>query len=155
MELVTGDGGSLEAVSDSAPFGDGEELAWRVFGNGLYGIAEGGRSVFRLDVDRARTTDEALVRPAEEEERWLDVTAYQDGLAALRRTAGGTEIVTLDGRSLEPVGRPVATPTPFSAIDSDRAAERLLGTAETGVLWTLDADDSWRRLADGVDEARW
>jgi hypothetical protein len=158
--LTTGEHRRLEAASDDAPFGRIDDLVLSPFDNWLFGIADGGTVLFRLDTERVEILEEAVVaRSLRGIERFVDATPFADGVAAIVETGGGdTAVVVIDRQTLDPVEVLLEdAPDRLTAIDADVAANRLLVVTEAGDLLRLSADHGWepQLLAEDVRLAAW
>lgn len=153
--LVTGSRTVLGPRDGSSPFRTIDDLVWSPFDNRLFGIADGGRLLFRLDADRARTLDDAVVNEAAEGTRWRDATPYGDGLAVIAESADRFEILEVE-RRLEPVGVILDTgTTPLRGIDADSEAAVLLATTTAGELLRVDRRGEPAVVTNGIRLAAW
>ena len=160
--LVTGSRTTIGPRSTGdPPFGPIDDLVWSPSDNRLFGIADGGRVLFWLDADRARSLDEAVVsEPLPDGARWVDATSYGDGLAVVREAGDGrTEILEVGRRRLEPTGRSwsVASSVRLETVDSDPRTSALLATTAGGDLLRFSAagDDEPVQLSGGIALAAW
>lgn len=137
-----------------------EDLALSPFQNRLFGIADGGTALFRLEVDRAESLSQATVADAPDDvTRYLDITPLGDAVAAIvERPSGGTELVVVDRRTLEPTDVLfVAEDARLRSVDADATATSVLLTTGDGSLLELSpaSGDGPRQLASGIVLAVW
>lgn len=158
--LTTGSRTVLGPEGRPPPFHEIDDLAWSPSENVLFGIADGGTVLFRIDADRAGSLHDAVVSdPLPDGDRWIDATAYGDGLAVIHRSAGGdTEIVEVDRRLQRSsvIFRP-ESPITLTALDADESAAALLITAASGELLHLSsrASEASVLVACCVSRAAW
>lgn len=158
---TTGDRRRIDAAGPGGrPFTTIDDLVLSPVGNRLFGVADGGTTVFRIDLDRMSTLSQAVTSTVPEGGRIIDATAFGDGLAAVVRSpAGDAALVEIERRSLTP-GQLLLSEdatTDLRTVDADaRAAGLLLVTGDSQLLVLEPAiDDAPRLLADGVRLAAW
>ncbi len=160
QNLVTGSTETIGARSQDPPFRSVDDLVWSPFENRLFGIADGGHQLFRLDADRATTLEEAVVADVPDGiDHWIDATPWGDGLAVIGQTSSGaTKVVEIDRKTLAVVGTLYA-PTDASAlrtVDADSSATELLITTDAGTLLELtDTHEVPTTLAQRIARAVW
>lgn len=156
--LVTGERHHMGARTDDPPFEEIGDLTWSPFANRLYGIGDGGRTLFRIDTDRARALEDA-VDVDRDAGRWRSVAALGDGLAAVEERADGTRLVRVDVGSFETVEVLLATDRlpELRWVTSDASGRRLLlGTGEGRLLrWEPASEPEPTELAEDILLADW
>ena len=138
-----------------------DDLAWSPFENRLFGVVDDGARLFTLEADRADSLDEAVTRDAPADvTRWVDATAWGDGLAVIAETTSGTyEVLEVGARDLKPTGTlfEPASGTELTGLDSNAASTKLLVTTASGDLLevTPGTDQEPATLAHGILTAAW
>lgn len=158
--LVTGSRSVLDAGGGDQPFSTIEGLTWGTGGNRLYGIADGGRVLFRIEADRADSLAAAVVsEPLPAGSRWVDLAAGGTGAVGILATGERTALVEIDARRLAP-GTALHRAPPsveLEAVEADPSAGQYLLTTASGELlrFAPDAGDGPTQLATGVVRAAW
>ncbi len=151
--VIEAAGGALASIDD---------LVLSPFENRLFGIADDGHTLFRLDTDRSDSLDQAATAGAPADvERYVDATPHADTIAAIvQRADGSTDLVEIDRETLEPTEVLYDAPPDgerFRSVDADEKATTFLLVTEDGRLlrFAPSKDSEPQALADGVDRAVW
>lgn len=158
---TTGDRRRIDASGPGErPFGTIDDLVLSPVGNRLFGVADRGTTVFRIDLDRMSTLSQAVISTVPEGGRIVDATAFGDGLAAVvEDPAGDATLVEIERRGLTPGQLLLSgdTVADLRTIDADARAAGLLLVTRSGELLILRpaVDDEPQLIADGVRLAAW
>lgn len=156
--LTTGDRRRLGPPAvGTRPFG-AIDLVLSPVGNRLFGVADGGTTLFRLDLDRMSELSQAVTSPVPGAGRILDATAYGDGVAAVVQGSAGVELVEIS-RDLQPAATLLDHDAAegLERVDSDARAARMPLVTDRARLVLFDPADGARPrpLADRISLAAW
>lgn len=158
--LTTGARQHIEGDGDG-PIERIDHVSLSPFQNRLFGVANDGTALFRIDVDRAESLSQATVVEAPDDvARYGHITPFGDTIAAIvERDGGATELVEIDRRTLEPSDVLLTSDDDgaLRSVDADAEATSLLVTTEDGTLleWTPALGGEPRQLASGIALAVW
>ncbi len=154
QNLVTGSTARIAAATADPRIQSIVDLAWSPLDNRLFGIADDGSLLFTLAADqvtaveeaRAPSLDEATTAsPPGDIDRWVDGTAWGTTFAVIGRTSdGGSRIVEVDRKTLEPVDTLFDAPagTELTTVTSDPTRSALLATTADGDLLEIHPSDT-------------